>query len=103
MASLTPAWTSFIYATLGGFAINLLRWLDHAQTPKLQRPTTFGDPMYVAQFIILPLLGGFVAYLYSASGTQLTPLLAVNVGISAPLILRSMAAAVPVKPPDSVG
>lgn len=103
--SLAPEWMTFLYATAGGLAINMVRWLEHAQIPRLQRPPTFSDPMYVAQFVILPIVGGFLAYIYSVSGTALSPLLAVNVGVSAPLILKTMGAAAPIRPPapDRIG
>lgn len=99
----TPEWSAFAYASLGGLAINILRWLEHAQIPRLQRPETFKDPLYSAQFLLLPVIGGFVGYLYTVSGTALNPLLAVNVGVSAPLILKAMATAVPTRAPERTG
>lgn len=96
----TPELAAFTFATLGGIAINLVRWLEYANVPKQQRPVTFSDPLYVAQFTILPILGGFVAVVYVMSGTMLSPILAINVGVSAPLILKTMGAAVPSKVPS---
>jgi hypothetical protein len=48
----------------------------------------------------MPLLGGGLAYMYLRSGVQLTPVLAVNVGISTPLILRTMGAINPIRNPS---
>jgi len=86
----------FLFAVFGGFAVNVLRLADLAQTPRIERPETFSDPLYVFQFIVLPLLGGGLAYTYQASGTILSPILAFNIGASAPLILKTLASATPV-------
>lgn len=85
----------FLYAFLGGIAINFLRLVELAHVPPQQRPATFTDPMYVTQFFVLPLVGGGLAFAYNASNIPLTPILAVNIGVSAPLILKSFASALP--------
>ena len=88
---MTPFW----FAVCGGFAINLLRLAELAQTPRTERPRTFSDPFYLLQFVVLPFLGGFLAYTYQASGTILSPILALNIGVTAPLILKNLASAIP--------
>ncbi len=85
----------FWFAVFGGIAVNVLRLAELAQTPRSERPKTFSDPLYVFQFIALPIVGGGLAYTYQASGTILSPILAVNIGVSAPLILKSLASAIP--------
>lgn len=85
----------FLLGLFGGFAINALRLVDLSSVPRNERPATFSDPLYVLQFVLLPLLGGILAYVYNSSGTELTPILAVNIGASAPLILKSFASAIP--------
>jgi hypothetical protein len=85
----------FWYGFLGGLAVNLLRLGDIARLPKPDRPETFSDWMYCIQFISLPMLGGLMAHAYHGSGSPLTPILAINVGASAPAILKTMAGAVP--------
>jgi hypothetical protein len=92
----------FFFGLFGGLAINLLRLADLAHTPPAERPKTFTDPFYVVQFLILPLLGGGLAYTYHASGTVLSPILAVNIGASAPLILKNLASALPPIGPHKV-
>jgi hypothetical protein len=72
-----------------------LRLIELANTPRVERPATFSDPLYVLQFIGLPLLGGGLAYTYHASGTILSPILALNIGASAPLILKNFASVIP--------
>lgn len=83
------------FAVFGGFAINVLRLVELAQTPQSERPRTFSDWLYCFQFIALPFLGGGLAYTYQASGTVLSPILAFNIGASAPLILKNLASAIP--------
>jgi hypothetical protein len=49
------------------------------------------DKMYWFLFFVMPIIGGFLASAYEQSGTQLNPILAIHIGVSAPAILRSMA------------
>jgi len=44
------------------------------------------------------LVGGGLAWLYAASGTVLTAILAVNVGATAPLVLQTLASEVEIEP-----
>ena len=85
----------FWFAAFGALAINLLRLAELAQTPRTERPQTFSDPYYVLQFVVLPFVGGGLAYTYQVSGTILSPILALNIGVSAPLIFKSLASAIP--------
>jgi hypothetical protein len=85
----------FAFALFGGFAINFLRLFDLLSLPRSQRPETYRDWLYVLQFLVLPILGGGLAYAYEASGTGLSPILAVNIGASAPAILKSFASVAP--------
>jgi hypothetical protein len=87
--------TSIIYIAAGGsLAVNLLNLLEALNLPKDQRPS-FGDFVYWVPYIIYPILGAFVAYVYLASGFEIKPVLALQVGASAPLILRAAASAIP--------
>jgi hypothetical protein len=94
--------SAFLFGCLGGFLINIVRLAELANVPEIERPKTFRDPMYVFAFFALPLVGGALAYIYQADGIVLKPLLAVNIGVSAPLILKTFAASVPSTPPDNV-
>ena len=86
---------SFWFAVFGGFAANVIRLFDLVQTPRDERPKTFSDPLYSVQFVLLPFLGGVLAYAYQSGGTALTPILAINIGASAPLIFKTLASAAP--------
>jgi hypothetical protein len=84
-----------IFAFCGGLAVNVLRLCELQTIPRAERPATFSDPLYVLQFVFLPLAGAGLAYMYQRSGTNLNAILAVNIGASTPLILKSLASAAP--------
>ncbi len=92
MSGLEPVW----FAAAGAFAIKLLELAELHTLPKLERPDT-KDWLYWLPFIIMPMLGGGLAYVYIVSEAKLTALLSVNIGVSAPLILRAMAGANPMQ------
>ncbi|WP_421243812.1 hypothetical protein [Aeromonas sp. 601019] len=50
-------------------------------------------------FLILPIPGCGLAQFYISSNTILNPILAVNIGFSAPLILRALAQINPMQKP----
>lgn len=79
-----------LFAIFGALAIKLLELAELPKIPVAQRPD-FKDWVYWVPFIVMPILGGGLAYMYVMSGIALKPILAVNVGVSAPLILRAMA------------
>jgi len=81
-------------AVLGGLGVNLLRLAEFANHPKQDRPN-FKDPYYILQFFLTPALGALLTYVYLASNTQLTPLLALNIGASAPLTFKTLVDATP--------
>jgi hypothetical protein len=85
----------FWYAVFGGFAINFLRLVELSQMPRAERPETFSDFLYVLQFIGMPFIGGILAHAYEDSNAVLNPMLAINIGASAPLILKNLASALP--------
>lgn len=84
-----------LYAFCGGIAVNLISLTELRSIPKTQRPQTFSDWIYCLWFFGVPIVGGFLAYAYQNSSINLSPILAINIGASAPLILKSLAAAAP--------
>lgn len=94
--------TAFLFGCLGGLLINVVRLAELANVPEIERPPTFSDWLFTFQFIALPLVGGALAWIYQADGIVLKPLLAANIGVSAPLILKSFAAALPAGTPKRV-
>jgi hypothetical protein len=86
--------TSILFAIFGGLAINVLDLLELQNVPIAGRPN-FKDILYWLPFIVWPALGGILAFAYTSAGATLSPILAINVGASAPLILRAMASTNP--------
>lgn len=87
LAAIPPAaW----YAFFGALALKLLEFTELAKIPKASRPD-LKDPVYWVAYAIMPMVGGGLAYAYVASSVEMKPMLAINVGVSAPLILRAMA------------
>ncbi|WP_017445791.1 hypothetical protein [Gayadomonas joobiniege] len=84
------------FAMGGAFAIKLLELTELHKLPAVERPD-FKDFLYWVPFFILPLLGGGLAYAYVSSDATLSPVLSINIGVSAPLILRAMAQVNPIE------
>jgi len=90
-----------LFAMFGSVGINLVRFLEayrstttskSAATRKQKGEVTYLTEFiyYLLQFGILPFLGGGLALAYQASGTSLTPLLAVNIGACAPFLFKTL-------------
>jgi len=88
MLTLIPsaAWFAFF----GALALKLLELTELAKVPLASRPD-LKDIVYWIPYLIMPIVGGGLAYAYVASSVEMKPMLAINVGVSAPLILRAMA------------
>jgi bacteriorhodopsin len=87
-------WTAIISGAAGALAIQLLNLMELKNIAKDKRPD-FTDFFNWLPFIIAPLAGGFVCWAYSASGYNIKPIIGVQLGVSAPLIFRAMATAIP--------
>lgn len=88
---------SIVLAIIGGFLINILHLMEYAKRPKIERPD-FKDPLFYLPYLAYPVMSGVLAYAYVASGVKLSPIVALNVGLSAPLVIRAMTEANPLKP-----
>lgn len=102
MVPLAPLWTTFLWAVGGGLAAEVLRWWRLVQNQRsgatLNLPAYLRSPFYWALTLLIVLAGGMLAVAYAASGEALGPLLAVNIGASAPLIIQGLAASAPPPP-----
>lgn len=78
------------YAIFGAFSIKLLELAELHKLPKVERPD-LKDWVYWIPFFVLPIIGGVLAQAYISSNTILNSILAINVGVSAPLIFRTFA------------
>lgn len=83
------------YALSGGIAINVLRLGELNGKPKSERDILLKDPLYWIQFFFIPFMGGVLASAYINSGINMNPILAIQIGASAPLILKTFAHVIP--------
>ena len=80
--------TAFVFGFFGGLGVNLLRLYALSQSSTVERPD-FGW-IYWSQFVGLAVMGGIAALAYDLSN-QITPLLAFNVGLSVPALIKTAA------------
>lgn len=92
-----------ILGAIGGLLIQLLSLAELYRIPKSRRPD-FKDFIYWLPYLINPFFGGILAYAYFDGQEHVNKLLAIHVGASAPLIIRSMISTLPVgikNPPEN--
>jgi hypothetical protein len=87
-------WTVFLLGIIGGLLAEVLKWYQLRESPT--PPTYLKSVMYWIITLVMALVGGLLAVIQNVPDAQ--PILALNIGISAPLILKGLAAAVPIKP-----
>ena len=91
-----------LYAVGGAIVALLLELAGLRSTPRSQRPD-FGDWLYWVPYVVYPAAGAFLVLVYEQSGVRFSPILAANVGASAPLIFRSLTSASPFNRPLDPG
>lgn len=96
---MTFSWTVFGLGIIGGALAEILKWYQLRESP--QPPEYYKSAMYWIVTALMALAGGVLAVVQNIDGTK--PLLALNIGMSAPLILKGLAAATPIKPPQAAG
>jgi hypothetical protein len=87
----------FLLGIGGGVLGELLKWYQLKESPNL--PEYAKSPLYWIVTVLMALAGGFLAWIWGIDPSK--PFLALNVGISAPLILKGLAAVVPTPPGDT--
>lgn len=96
---LETAWGTFPWALAGGLAAEALRWWRLVRNQRagatINLPAYVRNPYYWALTAVIVLAGGILAVAYAASGQQLGPILAFNIGASAPLVIQGLAANAP--------
>ncbi len=87
-------WTVFLLGFIGGILAEALKWyqLKESITP----PPYLKSLMYWVITLVMALVGGLLAVIQSP--TLSNPFLPLNIGISAPMILKGLAGATPIKP-----
>jgi len=81
---------TILFACAGGLLINLVDLVELQTVPRASWPD-FKNPLYWFPFMLWPCIGGLLAYAYLAGSNELSPILALNVGLSAPLTIKAMA------------
>lgn len=85
-----PVWISL----LGGLAMQILYVIEGFNAPKDRRPDYLSFTYYLG-IILNVILSGILGYVYFEEGQQLNKFVYFHVGLSAPLILRTLATTLP--------
>ncbi len=91
---MTLNWTAFVFGIIGGIMAEALKWYQLRESPT--PPPYLKSVMYWVITVIMALIGGVLAMIENPPAAQWV--LALNIGISAPLILKGLAAVTPIKP-----
>jgi len=83
-----------LIAAGGGLAVQLLNLLELSHLPISERPN-FRDWVYYIPYVLNPIISAFIVFVYLKANTQLSSILVLHIGASAPALLRAMASAVP--------
>lgn len=81
----------FWWGVAGGLAGEFFKWYQLRESPNL--PEYARKPMYWMITFIMVLFGGLLALLQGVEASK--PWIALNIGVSAPLIFKTMASSVP--------
>jgi hypothetical protein len=87
----------FLYGIFGGLLAELLGLYKLRTQAPAAFPSYLRSAFYWVVTIGMILAGGVLVWIYNKSGLDLKPIIAVNIGASAPLILGSL---VQTKPPE---
>jgi hypothetical protein len=92
---------AFLYGLGGGLVPELVALYKMRQQPQL--PQWIRSWIYWLPTVAMIAAGGGLAAAYASSGSQIGPILALNIGASAPLILGSLSSAAPDITPGRIG
>jgi hypothetical protein len=94
--------TGFSYGVLGGFFAELLGWFQLRKQAPASLPQYSKFWFYWGITLAMILAGGILVVIYLASDIPLKPILAVNIGASAPLLIGTFVAQTPSISPGKV-
>jgi len=81
-------------ALLGGLAMQLLYVIEGFKAPKDRRPDYFSFTYYLG-IVFNIILSGILGYVYFDDQQQMNKIVYFHIGLSAPLILRTLATTLP--------
>jgi hypothetical protein len=87
----------------GGFVAELVGIWDHRHTAAADLPDYLKSGFYWGVVVVMSAIGAGLVWLYEDSGIKLAPFLALNIGASAPLILRQLTRSAPDVEPGRTG
>lgn len=90
---LSETWEIFLFAFLGGVAAEAVGWWELCKAKPNEFPQYLKQPFYWIMTAIMAGLGGLLAVSHHAE--EMGALLAINIGASAPLVLKSLARSLP--------
>jgi hypothetical protein len=93
----------FAWGLLGGLLGELLHWFGIRHQLHRGVPDWSKSWLYWTVTILMAVAGGLLVLAYVGTGATLNPLLAINLGISAPLLLKTLSAQVPPIDPGATG
>ena len=80
--------SAFLFGVSGVVLVKIVRLAELGNASSDKRLERLRNPFYYFSFFALPCVGGALSCIWFIEGVELTPLLAVNIGISAPALLR---------------
>jgi hypothetical protein len=95
-------WDGFLLGVVGGVFGELVNLFKLRQQPVNLLPVWIRSLWYWTVTVMMILSDGGLVAIYLGSRIPVAPILAVNIGASAPLILGALVAQVPAIPPGNV-
>jgi hypothetical protein len=91
-----------LWGIFGGMLGELLNVYDHRTEDPKNWPAYLRMGSYYAISALMGLCGGGLAAAYQQSGVDISPIVALNVGLTAPLILKTLQREAPALSPGKV-
>lgn len=95
--------SGFLWGVLGGSFAELLQWFGLRHSVHAGVPDWSKSKIYWLITGLMILVGGGLVVAYVGSGLSVNPLMAINIGASAPLIIGKLAQQAPKIDPGKVG
>ncbi len=91
----------FVWGVFGGVASEVFVWYNQTRKPSRRTFNPAKTLGYWISTILRVLIGGGLVVAYIQSGMPLTPILAIHIGVTTPLIIAAFTSQVPPVEPGS--